>query len=195
MLRLPREDIPDFNKTHGALQGFAPPPAPPPSSTRSANCFLNVLHDSLILYVWSALPKVRVSSASGSIAILAHGQPSSSAQSSYPLLPSNTSFFIGCPGLPSCVLGRLGLNCRAWHMVFAQSIFVQLNFFFQSYSSVPDSVTSQEVHLAAIPVVSLKVSTSCPQVSKDFRASWLGRHLGMLLGMQPGAALDWLCTF
>lgn len=79
-------------------------------------------------------------------------------------------------------------------MVFAQSIFVQLNFFFQSYSSVPDSVTSQEVHLAAIPVVSLKVSTSCPQVSKDFRTSWLGRHLGMLLGMQPGAALDWLCT-
>ena len=35
----PREDIPDFNKTHGALQGFAPPPAPPPSSTQLCQLF------------------------------------------------------------------------------------------------------------------------------------------------------------
>lgn len=79
-------------------------------------------------------------------------------------------------------------------MVFAQSIFVQLNFFFQPYSSVPDSVASQEVHLAAVSVVSLMVSTGCPQVSKDFSTSWLGKHLGVLLGKQPRAALDWLCA-
>ena len=92
------------------------------------------------------------------------------------------------------MLGHLGLSGRAWHVVFGQAIFVQLNFFFQPYSLVPDSITSQEVHLAAISVVSLKVSTSCPQVSKDFRTLWLGKHLGMLLGTQPRAALDWLCA-